>query len=77
MLSTWHDNIREAQLSGDGHASREEDHVFPPQLFDVTVKQLKRHRQAWNPPHRHKINYQIKNHLITNDYSQTGLYSMD
>lgn len=44
---TWHDDIREAQFPGDGHAPREEDHVLPPQLLDVSVEELQRHRQTW------------------------------
>lgn len=44
--STWHDDVREAQLPGDGDAAGEEDHVLAPQLLDVAVQQLQGHRQA-------------------------------
>lgn len=43
---TWHDDVREAQLSSDGHTPGEEDHVFPSQLVDVAVEQLESHREA-------------------------------
>lgn len=44
--STWHDDVREAQLPGDGDAAGEEDHVLAPQLLDVAVQQLQSHRQT-------------------------------
>ncbi len=47
MYFTWHDDIREAQFFGNGHSSGEEHHVFSPQLLDVAVQQLERHRQTW------------------------------
>lgn len=40
---TWHDDIREAQFPGDGHAPGEEDHVLPPQLLYVSVEELESH----------------------------------
>ena len=44
--STWHDDVREAQLPGDGDTAGEEDHVLAPQLLDVAVQQLQRHGQT-------------------------------
>lgn len=47
LWPTWHDDVGEAQFPGDGNAPREQDHVLPPQLLDVAVEELQRHRQAW------------------------------
>lgn len=47
FIFTWHDDIREAQFFGYGHSSGEKDHVLSPQLFNVAVQQLERHRQTW------------------------------
>lgn len=46
LFPTWHDNVREAQFPGDGHAPSEEDHVLSPQLVDVAMEELQRHCQT-------------------------------